>query len=285
LVPQMSKRFPAVYYAASAQLTILFTEMCDMGDAYRTWQHTLIARFASYQRIFLDSLLVEYALHNVQTIGDRVFVVAGVDEESEVVHHTPRAILFAAALHRLSNPAFAHFPARSPALVKAFGPQQAASQFPDVSGAKEFVGCVKMPQYRVGIHVGECTAAVNPISGSPHFDVYGPPPGVALAVMQRCRPGHILISSAAKDAADAHVGFDGLGLITRPGVPVTAHGKRRVGTFVISRIGSALPHRPMRELGIRPSVRTIDCTQDDRSDAVPSSHTPSVSTGETPSMA
>jgi class 3 adenylate cyclase len=275
LAPQMSKRFPAVWYAASAPLSVVFLEMCHMSEVYRTWQPTLLARFVSYQRIMLDSLLVEYSLHHVQMIGDQAFVIAGMDEDAEVVHHTFRAALFAASLHRLSNPAFAHFPGRCPALVKSFG-TQVSSQFPDVAGAKEFVGCVKMPHYRVGIHLGECTTAVKPISGSPHFDVYGPAVGVALAIERKCHHGQILVSGAAKDAIEAHGGADVI--YTRQGPLVTTQGKRRVATHVVSRARAPLPHAVMHELGIRPSVRSVDCLADDRSDTMTTSYAPSAST-------
>jgi hypothetical protein len=260
LVPQLSKRFPAVHYASAKHLTLLFLEMCNMRDRYRIWSPTLVARFASYQQFLLDTLFLHYSLHKVQPIGDRVFAISGVDDDTETTHHAVRAVVFATALHRLSGPDFAHFPGRVAPLLKSFGPA-AATQFPNVDGPKDFVGCVEMPSYRVGIHAAECTAVVTPIAGAPHFDVYGTAVGAALHVMQHAPPGCIVVTTATKDAVHTH---DTQGVITmRPYAHIKLRNRLRIATFLVLNGKCPLPHAAMHELSIRPAVRLVDCNADE----------------------
>jgi class 3 adenylate cyclase len=236
--------------------------MCNMKDCYRQWSPTQIARFVSYSYHVIDALFLRFSIHKVQTIGDRVFAISGVNETDPSSHHSIRAVHMISVLHRLCSKEFAHYPARIPILLKAFGPT-AAAQFPGMSGTKDWVGCVRMPLWRVGLHVAEVSAVVTPISGAPHFDVYGSAVGIALGIMNRAAPGSILLSAKARDTIVNNDSGKRV-RVKSAGNIMFRSSNRRVPVYVVSTARFAMPHKTLADLGIRYAVLPSDFVAEDR---------------------
>lgn len=258
LVSQLAQRFPARCYSMQTQLTLLFVEVAHSKERHRTWPPNMLSFFNSYVTMVIDALCLHYALHKVRPIGDRVFVISGFDEAEHTVNHTVRTVEMATVLHRLASPSFAHFPYKLQALTRAYG-ATANMAMPDMSGDRDLIGTVVMPQFRSGIHVGDAIAAVTPITDVPHFDVFGAAVGTALRVMRRAQPRSLLVTSAARDLVASY--DNGSVFEFAPGPTIMARGKWRTPTHVLTSARSPLPHVVLAELGIRTAKRGVDCTK------------------------